>query len=160
VSKSGEFSMFRGLNLINVDLKGRFAMPGRYREILQELCEGKLIATIDTEQKCLLIYPEPAWLEIEKKLALLPSFDLQARRIQRLLIGHATEMGWDSAGRLLLPPPLREYADLQKEIALVGQGNKFEVWNEAHWKTARDTWLQEPLAKDDSLSTALRDLSL
>jgi MraZ protein len=152
--------MFRGLNLINLDLKGRFAMPARYREILQENCGGKLIATIDTEQKCLLIYPEPAWLEIEKKLALLPSFDLQARRIQRLLIGHATEMGWDSTGRLLLPPPLRDYADLQKEIALVGQGNKFEVWNERVWKTARDSWLQEPLAKEDLLSASLRELSL
>jgi MraZ protein len=152
--------MFRGLNLINLDPKGRFAMPARYREILQELCGGKLIATIDTEQKCLLIYSEPAWLEIEKKLSVLPSFDLQARRIQRLLIGHATEIEWDTAGRLLIPPPLREYADLQKEIALVGQGNKFEVWNETHWKMARDMWLEEPLAKEEALSESLRDLAL
>ncbi len=152
--------MFRGLNLINLDLKGRFAMPARYREILQGLCNGKLIATIDTEQKCLLIYPEPAWLEIEKKLALLPSFDLQARRIQRLLIGHATDVEWDSAGRLLLPPPLRDYAGLEKEIALVGQGNKFEVWSEVEWKAAREAWLQEPLAKDETLSASLKELSL
>jgi MraZ protein len=152
--------MFRGLNLINLDPKGRFAMPARYREILQEICNGKLIATIDTEQKCLLIYPEAVWLDIEKKLAVLPSFDLQARRIQRLLIGHATEVEWDTAGRLLLPPPLRDYAGLQKEIALVGQGNKFEVWSQAIWETARDAWLKEPLGKSDQLPESLRDLSL
>ncbi len=152
--------MFRGLNSVQLDPKGRLAIPSRYRQPLQELCANRLIFTIDTEQACLLLYPLPIWLEIEKKLTVLPSFDAQARRIQRLLIGHATEVELDAAGRLLVPPPLREYAGLEKSVALIGQGNKFEVWSEAQWKQGRETWLAEPLAEIESLPDALKNLAL
>src|SRR5579863_5520761 len=119
-------NMFRGVNAINLDAKGRIVMPTRYRERLQQEAQGCVVLTIDTEEKCLLLYPLTAWEDIENKLASLPSFNQAARRIQRLLIGHATETELDSNGRILLPPLLREYADLTKTAMLVGQGKKFE----------------------------------
>lgn len=135
--------MFRGLNGVNIDAKGRMVMPTRYRERLQLDNKNSVVLTIDTEDKCLLLYPLPEWLEIEKKLAALPSFNPAARRIQRLLIGHATDVDMDTQGRILLPSLLREYAGLSKRAVLVGQGKKFELWDEAHWDEMRNQWLQE-----------------
>jgi MraZ protein len=135
--------MFRGVNGLNIDPKGRLVMPTRYRERLQLDSKGAVILTIDTEERCLLLYPLPEWVEIEKKLAALPSFNPAARRIQRLLIGHATDAEMDGQGRILLPPLLREYADLSKRAVLVGQGKKFELWDEAHWDKSRSDWLTE-----------------
>jgi len=135
--------MFRGVSPINLDGKGRLAIPARYRESIAEHCEGKMVATIDTESKCLLLYPQPEWDEIQAKIEALPSFNPAARRIQRLLIGHATDLDMDAAGRLLLPAPLREYAGLDKRIVLLGQGRKFEIWSEELWNTTRDEYLQD-----------------
>ena len=133
-------------------------MPVRYRQRLADSCEGRLVITVDRDH-CLLLYPLPEWEEIERKLVKLPSFNKQARRLQRLLIGHATEVDLDGAGRLLLPPPLREFASLDKAIVLIGQGNKFELWDEALWNERRDGWL----AEDDDLEelpAELESLSL
>jgi MraZ protein len=152
--------MFRGVNGINIDAKGRIAMPTRYRERLQEEGVGRIIMTIDTEERCLLLYPLPAWEIIEDKLASLPSFNPAARRIQRLLIGHATEAELDSHGRILLPPLLREYAGLNKRIMLVGQGKKFELWDEDHWQERRGQWLAEESNSDSSLPDEVKSLSL
>jgi MraZ protein len=131
--------MFRGINAINLDSKGRFAIPSRYREGLGE----QLVVTIDTEEACLLLYPVTAWQVIEDGLQRLPSFNAAARRIQRLLIGHATDVALDGNGRVLLPPILREYATLEKRMVLIGQGNKFEIWDEAAWHEKRADWLKE-----------------
>ncbi len=131
--------MFRGINAINLDAKGRFAIPSRYREGLGE----QVVVTIDTEEACLLLYPVAEWQTIEKGLQRLPSFNVAARRIQRLLIGHATDVTLDGSGRVLLPPLLRDYAALEKRMMLVGQGNKFEIWNEATWQSKRAEWLKE-----------------
>src|ERR1700722_2957129 len=119
--------MYRGINAINLDSKGRVTLPTRYREELsqKESPSGeKLIVTIDTDSPCLLLYPLVEWQKIEQKIQALPSFNKATRRIQRLLIGHATEVDVDNSGRVLLPPLLREYANLEKEIVLIGQGNK------------------------------------
>src|SRR5688572_30585726 len=105
----------------------------RYREMILNDADNQLVLTIDTEVRCLLLYPMPEWEMIEKKIESLPSFNAAARRIQRLLIGHATEVEIDKQGRILLPAELREYAALQKNIMLVGQGKKFEIWDEAYW---------------------------
>src|SRR5580704_1310695 len=86
--------MFRGANKLTLDVKGRLVMPTRYRERLQELCGGKLVVTVDKDQ-CLLIYPFPDWEELERKLMKLPSLNPQARRLQRLMVGHATELDLD-----------------------------------------------------------------
>ena len=116
--------MFRGLHNINLDAKGRLAIPTKYREPLAELCGARLVVTIDTEERCLLIYPANEWEVIEAKIEALPSFNKAARRIQRLLIGHATDLELDGSGRILLPQPLREYAGLDKESVLMGQGKR------------------------------------
>jgi MraZ protein len=152
--------MFRGVNGINIDVKGRVGLPTRYRDSLQDESRGRIILTIDTEERCLLLYPMPAWEEIENKLAALPSFNPAARRIQRLLIGHATEAELDSHGRFLLPPLLREYAGLDKRIMLVGQGKKFEIWDEEHWQKRRNQWLEEESSTDSTLPEEVKLLSL
>ncbi len=152
--------MFRGVTSIHIDDKGRLAIPTRYRTRLLADAEGQLILTIDTEARCLLLYPLREWEHIEKKVEALPSFNAAARRIQRLLIGHATEVDMDSHGRILLPLALREYATLQKNIMLVGQGKKFEIWDEAHWQETREGWIKEGLMTNGPLPPELESLSL
>ncbi len=132
--------MFRGVNTLNLDSKGRMAIPTRYRETLAQHCNGQMVVTVDRDH-CLLLYPLPNWEEIERKLVKLPSFNPQARRLQRLLIGHATECELDGNGRILVPPPLREFAGLDKGVVMIGQGNKFEIWDETTWNTRRAEWL-------------------
>jgi len=134
---------FRGVNPINLDDKGRMAIPARYRDAITEHCCGHLVATIDTEERCLLLYPLAEWEVIQEKIEALPSFNPAARRIQRLLIGHATDIDMDGNGRLLLPAPLRDYAGLNKKIVLLGQGNKFEIWSEDLWLATREEYLAE-----------------
>jgi MraZ protein len=151
--------MFRGVNALTLDAKGRMAMPTKYRDRLMETCDGQLVVTVDRDH-CLLLYPLPEWEEIERKLVRLPTLNKQARRLQRLLIGHATECELDSHGRILLPPPLREFAGLDKHVVLIGQGNKFEVWNEPSWNQRRDEWLAEDQGGDLELSGDLESLSL
>jgi MraZ protein len=132
--------MFRGANKLTLDAKGRMVMPTRYRERLQERCGGKLVITVDKEQ-CLLIYPLPDWEEIERKLMRLPTLNPAARRLQRLMVGHATDTDLDAHGRLLLPPNLREFGQLKRDAMLIGQGTRFELWDEARWNEQRDEWL-------------------
>lgn len=134
-------------------------MPARYRTRLQEMAEGQLILTIDTQEKCLLLYPLPEWELIEEKIEALPSFHKASRRIQRLLIGHATELELDSSGRLLLPPLLREYAHLDKQVMMIGQGRKFEIWSESDWQEGRKNWLAQD-EEDDEMPPELQSLSL
>lgn len=143
--------MFRGINGIHIDAKGRMVMPTRYRERLQLDSKSAVVLTIDTEEQCLLVYPLPEWEQIEAKLASLPSFNPAARRIQRLLIGHATDVEMDGHGRILLPPLLRDYAGLDKKAVLVGQGKKFELWDESHWEKCRSRWLEEESGSDGSI---------
>lgn len=136
------------------------ALPTRYRDSVLERCTGQLIATIDTEEKCLLLYPLPDWQEIERKIEALPSFNKAARRVQRLLIGHATEVELDSAGRIMIPQLLREYAGIDKRVMLVGQGKKFEIWSEDEWNAKRDEWLGEDSLAEAGLPDMMQNLSL
>ena len=140
--------MFRGVSNLNLDSKGRMAMPTRYREAILEGCEGHMVMTVDFEA-CLLLYPQHEWMEIESKLVKLPSFNKQTRNLQRLLLGHATEVDMDANGRILIPPPLRVFAKMDKHIVLIGQGNKFELWNEETWNGGIDKMLDEGLDMDD-----------
>lgn len=150
--------MFRGANKLTLDAKGRLAMPTRYRERLQERCGGNLVVTVDKDQ-CLLIYPFPDWEDLERKLMKLPSLNPQARRLQRLMVGHATELDLDGSGRILLPPSLREYALLTRDVMLIGQGLRFELWDEARWNERRTEWLAETDSGTD-LPAELESLSL
>lgn len=151
--------VFRGVNTINLDTKGRMAVPTRYRERLVDRCQGQMVVTIDTEERCLLIYPLPEWEDIQRKIESLPSFNPAARRIQRLLIGHATDIELDTNGRLLLSQPLRDYAQLGKKAVLLGQGNKFELWSEECWTERRDDYLDQ-VEELGQLPEDLQSLSL
>lgn len=153
--------MFRGVNTLTMDAKGRLAMPTRYRERLRERCDGVLVVTIDTDERCLLIYPLPEWEAIERKLDALPSFNAHARRVQRLLMGHATDAEMDGHGRVLVPPPLRQYAGLDRQVVMIGQGKKLELWDEQLWTQQRDRWLAEETSLEGAeLPDELQTLSL
>lgn len=147
--------MFRGGSTVNLDAKGRMALPTRYRGQLTELCEGRLVLTVH-DDGCLLLYPATEWEEIERKLVRLPNQNKHTRRLQRMLLGHATEVEMDGNGRILLPPRLREFAGLEKKVELAGVGNKFEIWNEQAWEQGRDDWM----SADSEIPDALDNLTL
>lgn len=143
---------------MSLDAKGRIVLPARYRERLAEICNSQLVITIDTDQPCLLIYPLNEWELIEEKIEALPSFNPTTRRIQRLLIGHATDVEVDGNGRTLLSTPLREYAKLGRKVVLIGQGKKFELWDEDLWAQRMEEWLGD---KDGAeMPEALAELTL
>ena len=150
--------MFRGATKITLDDKGRMVMPTRYREQITERAQGKLVVTVDRD-RCLLIYPLPEWDLIESKLMNLPSLHVQARRLQRLMVGHATDLELDGHGRMLLPPELRAYAGLERHGMLIGQGNRFELWDESLWGERLDEWRKTEQAATD-LPSELETLSL
>lgn len=133
--------VFRGANQLTLDAKGRMVMPTRYRDRLVERSNGRVVVTVDRDQ-CLLIYPLPDWDEIERKLMRLPTLNPQARRLQRLMVGYATDLELDGHGRLLLPAELRAFAGLTRAAVLLGQGNRFELWDEKSWTQRRDEWLK------------------
>src|SRR5690242_16367060 len=111
--------MFRGITQLCLDSKSRFAVPAKYREELLSSCAGNLVITADPS-RCLLIYPQPSWEPIEKKLNSLSSFNPQSRSLQRLIVGNACDVEMDSTGRVLVATPLRQFASLVKDIVLVG----------------------------------------
>lgn len=150
--------MFRGVSELSLDDKGRLAIPTRYRDHLQTQASSQCVITIDTEESCLLIYPFPEWERIEKQLEALPSFNRAARRVQRLLIGHATETNMDASGRVLIPVPLREFAMLKKDVVLIGQGHRFELWDREHWSACRSEWLNQEA--EDEIPQSLLSISL
>ncbi|NOU24562.1 MAG: division/cell wall cluster transcriptional repressor MraZ [Methylotenera sp.] len=125
--------MFRGATSLSLDAKGRLAVPTKHRETLQLQCAGDLVLTAHPH-RCLLLYPQPAWEPIQAKLMTLSSFDKQSSALQRLLVGYAEDVAMDSAGRMLVSPSLRDFAGLDKEVMLVGQGSHFELWNMEAWR--------------------------
>ena len=135
--------MFRGVQHINMDAKGRLAMPARQREPLLSQCEGQIVVTIDTQSKCLVVYPLPEWERIEKDIQSLPALNPSVKRFQRLVLGYASDIELDGNGRMLLPQSQREYAQLDKKLVLVGQGNKLEVWSEALWMAEQEQALED-----------------
>jgi MraZ protein len=139
--------VFRGVSVLNLDVKGRLAVPARYREELAASCASRLILTVDRD-RCLLLYPETEWFEIERKLSSLPSFNPKARSLQRLYLGYATEVEMDGQGRILLPPKLKSFAGIDKRVAMAGQGNKFELWDEDTWDHKTNEWLHDDDLKE------------
>ncbi len=133
--------VFRGVTHLALDAKGRLAVPARHRAALAgNGGDGvaNLVLTADPS-RCLLLYPRAHWEPIQARLMGLSSFNESIRSLQRLLVGHADDVEMDGAGRILVPPSLRQYAGLDHRVVLVGQGNKFELWDEARWleQTAR-----------------------
>ena len=154
--------MFRGITAVSLDVKGRLAMPARQRDLLLESDDNaQLVITIDTQSACLLLYPIAEWEIIERKLEALPSFNPATRRLQRLLIGHASEVEMDNQGRILIPQLLRDYAKLDKRVMVVGQGQKFELWSDTLWDAQREIWLEEDKQMNaEGLPTELQHISL
>ena len=130
-------AVFRGVSHLALDAKGRLAIPARHREGLAGPAADSghsqgLVLTADPS-RCLLLYPRAQWEPIQEKLMALSSFNESVRALQRLLVGHADDVEMDGAGRILVPPSLRQYASLEHRVVLVGQGNKFELWDESRW---------------------------
>lgn len=141
--------MFRGLNSINLDAKGRLSIPTKYREALAGSCGGRLVATIDHDECCLLVYPLPDWLETEKKLQSMPSMNPHVRRLQRMILGHAADLELDGSGRILIPAELRKHAHMEKAVVLVGQGKRFELWSQDEWDRCRNEFLESETNMDE-----------
>lgn len=154
--------MFRGISSINLDAKGRIAIPTRYRAELEDCCSRQLIATVAVDEKgagqqgCLWLYPLPEWELLEQKINKLPTLNKMAQKLKRFLIGYASECELDAQGRLLLPEKLRQYAGFEKQVILLGQLNKFEIWNDAVWMAKEQEWLA---GGDEDGSEALESLS-
>ena len=151
--------MFRGPSKVTLDAKGRLAIPSRHRERILTRANGALVATVDRDY-CLLIYPLPEWEEVERKLVRLPSLNKVARKLQRLMLGYATELEMDSQGRILLPKEHREFAGIERDAILIGQGNKFELWDEKRWTERRDEWLAGDDGDFKDLPDELESLSI
>jgi MraZ protein len=134
---AGRAPDFRGIATLTLDAKGRLAVPTRHREALGN-GRGRVVITADPS-RCLLVYPLDAWEPIQARLMALSSFDERIRALQRLIVGHADDVDIDAQGRVLVPPPLRDYASLARDVVLVGQGRRFELWDAAAWaaQTAR-----------------------
>ena len=124
--------MFQGATQINLDAKGRMAVPTKSRDPLTAGGTVKLVLTAHPEG-CLLLYPAPAWEPIRAKVMSFPSLDRQLSQWKRLLVGFAEEVELDSAGRLLIAPELRDYARITRPVMLVGQGTHFEIWDLELW---------------------------
>ena len=150
--------MFRGSTTVNLDEKGRFAIPARYRFRVQDACAGQLVVTVAVDEKCvgidgcLWVYPLPQWEELESKIMSLSSFNPITTKLKRFLIGSAFECEMDAQGRILLPEKLRKFANLDKKVELVGQLSRFEVWNEGAWSA------QENLFFDENNAEALKEI--
>ncbi|MDE3208133.1 MAG: division/cell wall cluster transcriptional repressor MraZ, partial [Pseudomonadota bacterium] len=135
--------MFRGVTALNLDTKGRLAVPAKHRDALMERSDGRLVLTADPA-KCLLLYPLPDWQPIQEQIMAMPSLNPQVRNLQRLIVGYAEDVEMDSNGRILISGPLREFSGLSKRLVMVGQGRKFELWDEESWIAQRDAALAAP----------------
>jgi len=154
--------LFRGISTINLDSKGRITIPTRYREELQECCERQMVVTVAVDEKgrgeagCLWLYPLPEWERLEMTISKLPTMNKTAGNLRRMLIGNASECEMDKQGRLLVPEKLRNFADMNKHVMLLGQLNKFEIWNDEAWQSKENEWLEsddaEGLAELGTLS--------
>ena len=118
-------AVFQGASQLTLDGKGRVSMPSRHRDTLAANCDGRLTVTRHPDG-CLLVYPRPTWEVRREQIAHLP---YSARALQRLLLGNATDIDLDSAGRLLVPTELRAGAQLERDLMLLGMGAHFELWD-------------------------------
>lgn len=134
--------MFQGAAALNLDAKGRLAVPSRHRDALMASAGGRLVLTAHPHG-CLMIYPEPAWIPFRTRILAVPGLDLFTSQIKRLLVGHARDEDMDSAGRVLIAPELREWAGLDKQVWLVGQGEHFELWSDERWKRQQEQLLAQ-----------------
>ena len=149
--------MFFGETAINLDAKGRLAVPKRYRDDLKEQCENRLVLTYSAfDSGVLWLYLEKEWQRVRDEVMALPSLNANHRSLQRRLVGSATAVEPDGTGRILLPPSLREVAGLQKHVVMLGMGSRFEIWNEDTLNQKRE----EEMNLDETASAEMARLVL
>ena len=129
--------MFKGRYETILDSKGRTSLPARFRHVLTDSDDNRIIVTTALDP-CLAVYPYNGWLEFEKKIAGLPSFDPSVIQIKRLYVSGAVECNVDGHGRILLPPVLREYAGVNREVVWSGMVDYVELWDQQRWNAAFD----------------------
>ena len=154
--------MFRGSDPINMDAKGRMAIPTRYRALLDTVCKSELVITIDMKSPCLTLSPLPEWKNFEEKVSALPAMDDLGEMLSRFVVGQAKDLQVDGSGRILIPTELRGYAELDKKLVLVGRTQRLEIWSEANWNAEREksqATYREMLMDKESMSDALKNLS-
>ena len=138
--------MFTGINPISMDVKGRIAMPSKYRDGLLNASNGRLMVTINLQFKNLFFYSLPVWSELVSALQKLDNTP-DVVRYRRLILAYATEVEMDKSGRVLVPQALRSHAELDKQVVLVGQGEKLELWSDTNWDDERDLGLEQVMGK-------------
>ncbi|AWI76953.1 cell division/cell wall cluster transcriptional repressor MraZ [Parazoarcus communis] len=131
--------MFQGAAALSLDAKGRLAIPSRHRDALA-VENGQVVITAHPHG-CLIVYPVPAWEPIRDKVLSAPSLDPVSAQLKRLLVGFAQDEALDSAGRVLIAPSLRQFARLEKQVWLVGQGSHFELWSDAGWQKQQEAMM-------------------
>lgn len=135
--------MFKGTFFHNIDSKGRMIVPAKYRELLGE----SFVITLGLDG-CLFVLPQDVWDEMEKKLMSLPMSSTNGRKVSRMFLSNALDCEFDKQGRILLPQNLRTYAGLQKDVVLVGVGNRAEIWDKDRWEQYNDLDDKEQMAAD------------
>lgn len=152
--------MYLGVNTLNLDAKGRLAIPVKHRQALDEACGSRVVVTINPSRsdRCLWVYPENEWLDVARKLARLPTVDRKSQAYKRLLLGHASEQELDSQGRIRISPELQKHAGLGKKVAIVGQVNKLEIWDDEAWSGNCERWLED--IEEDGGSEQLSEIAL
>jgi len=152
--------MFRGQYEHTMDGKGRVSLPARFREVLAELDptgdNADRVILTRTFQKCLVLYPLDKWLNFEEKVRQLPQFDPHVQQLKRVYIAGATECSLDKHGRILVPLPMRQFADFDRDVVWVGQLDTMELWAGDRWKAAVDDALSDP----KGLASAMAELGL
>lgn len=149
--------MFAGVTQLTLDPKNRLSIPSRYREELLGLFEGKVIITLESPQ-CLLLYPEKNWVIVRDKIQnLTTGAHPLVKSYQRLVLGYAETIEVDKSGRILLPGGVKNLAQLDREVVLVGLGNRFELWDKTKWDNETMRALQ---LSQDELAGLLSGLSL
>jgi MraZ protein len=130
--------MFRGRYEHTIDAKGRTSLPARYRDALETSGERRVVLTSALDP-CLVAYAMPEWAAFEERLGKLPQFDRAVQKLKRIYVSGAVECEVDDSGRVLVPPTLREYARLEKEVLWAGSGKYAELWDKETWRTHFDT---------------------
>ena len=148
--------MFFGETAINLDAKGRLAVPVRYRQDLLEQCENRMVLTYSAfDSGSLWLYPEQTWEGVRNQVMALPNLNPRHRSLQRRLVGSATAVMPDGNGRILLPPSLRQVTSLEKRVVMLGMGNRFEIWNE---NTLNQKRIEEEGSLNDQASEEMSSL--
>ena len=124
--------MFRGRYEHTIDPKGRLSIPAKFREILKTQYHELLVVT--NFQGCLVAYPEAEWRILEEKLSSMSMVKKEITSFQRFLLASATECPIDRQGRIFIPPILRDYAGLEKEVVVAGMLKKIEIWAKEKWE--------------------------